>query len=59
MKIKQDHIQKLSNIENSIIMNINRCSKEVHIPIWQIRIWSGDIRDARKYLQRTIKRKKK
>lgn len=58
-KTKQEHIRDLTNTENQILRYINRCTKEAHIPIWLLRNWGSEIMNVRRYLQRTIKRKKR
>lgn len=59
MKTKYQHLQCLRSVQKSICRILDRVSKEGHIPVWYLRMWGSDIKDAANFMRKEIEKKKK
>lgn len=59
MKSKWKHLQYLRSIQRSICRVIDRVYIEGHIPVWQLKIWGRNIKDAANFMQKEIEKAKK
>ncbi len=59
MKTKLQHLGCLRSTQRSICRVIDKVYREGHIPVWQLRIWGSNIKDAANFMQKEIKRGQK
>jgi len=60
MKTKNQQLQALKLVQKQMTAYLNgdRVYREVHIPVWQFRMWGGNIKSAANFLERELRKDK-